>query len=151
MSERLAKMAARYGMSESSLREIEKITAKALSAAKALPTPQAQRAARERARRWARMAKAGAWEVAPGTAASFAPAAPVAREAVESRADRRERMAARYGLTVEALREIERETARRLRAAKALPGKERARAREKALAWSRAAKRKGIDAGRTGA
>lgn len=151
MSERLAKMAARYGMSESSLREIEKITTKALSVAKALPTPQAQRAARERARRWARMAKAGAWEIEPGTARDFRPAPPVAREVTESRADRRKRMAARYGLTVEALRGIERETARRLRAAKALPGKERAREREKALAWSRAAKRKGLDGSGSGA
>lgn len=151
MSERLAKMAARYGISESSLREIEKITAKALSAAKALPTPQAQRAARDRARRWARMAKFGAWEIAPGTARDFRPAPPVAREAVESRSERRERMAARYGLSIEALREIERETARRLKAAKELPGKERARERRKALAWSRAMKRKGIDGSRIGA
>jgi hypothetical protein len=50
-------------------------------------------------------------------------------------------MAARYGLPVETLREIERQTARRLREARALPGKERDRDRVKALAWSRAAKR----------
>ncbi len=121
-------------------RQIEKIVAKAVKAAKALPSEIERQTAIAKARRWGRMAKRNGWDVEGGAVLKVPVPSP--REGVrESRAERRERMAARYDLPVDTLREIERQTTRKLKAAKALRGKERERARVKALAWSRAAKR----------
>lgn len=123
-----------------SAKQIEKIVAKAVKTAKALPSEIERQTAIAKARRWGRMAKRNGWDVEGGTVLK-APVSPPREGVRESRAERRERMAARYGLSVDTLREIERQTARKLKEARALRGKERERARVKALVWSRAAKR----------